>query len=222
MNKNINCFLMFLYRVIFFWRDWRCQYCKKSIFNENESNNIFCLQCISKIGYQSISLHNKKYPIYSLGRYDGILRYIVTEKYKSRSFSYNGISHNIIYVFKLHKINFDIIIYIPKKIMNYMKQKYNSSYVIAEIINKHYNKKIFHSLFYSYLSHSQSGKSMQERQGISTDLFFIPQSDQKILKNKTILLVDDVYTTGSTINSVIQVLKKCKVKNILIFVIAKK
>ena len=43
----------------------------------------------------------------------------------------------------------------------------------------------------------------------------------ELLKNKNVLLVDDIYTTGITIQECINQLKKSEVSNISVFVIAK-
>ena len=44
---------------------------------------------------------------------------------------------------------------------------------------------------------------------------------KRIIKNKKILLVDDVMTTGSTLSGAIKVIKKCNPKDIKILVLSK-
>ena len=43
----------------------------------------------------------------------------------------------------------------------------------------------------------------------------------ELLKNKKVLVVDDVYTTGSSMKTVIELVKKGKPKNIQVLVMAK-
>ena len=49
---------------------------------------------------------------------------------------------------------------------------------------------------------------------------YLLKNEEKI-NNKNILLIDDIYTTGSTVNECIKTLKKAKIKNIDILTIAK-
>lgn len=226
MNKNLKqCIpqcLKSLWYFFCFWKDIRCHYCKR-LLDDNENNTIFCLRCLSQIGYLSISFHKNKFPIYALGRYDGIIRFIVTEKYRKQSFCYYGITEKIIDLYNLYTISFDIIVPLPKKFFNFIYQKQNQSYIIANIISRYFKKDIFNSLFYTTtITKSQSGKTTEARSQLSKNTFFVPHSCISQLTNKTILIVDDVYTTGSTIDAVITILTSCQVKKIIIFVIAKK
>ena len=45
--------------------------------------------------------------------------------------------------------------------------------------------------------------------------------DSKNIKNKNIILIDDVYTTGSTVNECARVLQQARPKSISVLVIAK-
>jgi len=45
--------------------------------------------------------------------------------------------------------------------------------------------------------------------------------NQKVVKDKTILLIDDVFTTGSTVNECAKVLKKAGAKRIEVFTLAR-
>lgn len=45
--------------------------------------------------------------------------------------------------------------------------------------------------------------------------------NEEILKNKKILLLDDIYTTGNTVNSCCKILRKAKPQKIGVIVIAK-
>jgi competence protein ComFC len=173
------------------------------------------------ISYASTTLHKKKYPIYSLGKYDGILRFITTEKYKRQILSLHGIQAKIKQLFLLYNIEFDTVIYIPKKVFNAISHRYNPSYEIALFLARHYQKEIFDELFYRYHGTSQSGKTTKDRLLLDTNQFIIPFSSYKKLKNKNVLIIDDVYTTGSTIDAIIKNIEKCEVKSISIFVIAK-
>mgnify|MGYP003455240119 CR=1 FL=1 len=61
----------------------------------------------------------------------------------------------------------------------------------------------FHHVLSKTLNHSQVGKSKKER--ISTELIF---TVTKNVQNQNILLVDDLYTTGTTLHHAAYVLKK--------------
>ena len=73
-------------------------------------------------------------------------------------------------------------------------------------------------LFSKNMAHKQSSKSSKQRSEVNK----VISIDKNIeLKDKKILLVDDIYTTGSTLLTCIELLKKQKAKHIEILVIAK-
>lgn len=64
----------------------------------------------------------------------------------------------------------------------------------------------------------QSDCSAKEREEISKHL----KIDENVsLKNKKVLIVDDVYTTGSTVKAMINLLKRCNPKKIKVLVMSK-
>lgn len=65
----------------------------------------------------------------------------------------------------------------------------------------------------------QSGLTKQERKKIKQKIEVI---DGTLLKDKNILIVDDVMTTGSTISAVIELLAQYQPKNIKVLVLARK
>ncbi len=66
--------------------------------------------------------------------------------------------------------------------------------------------------------YKQSDQKKSNRKDIAKHL---KMSNIEMIKNKKILIVDDVFTTGSTISAMIQLIKTGKPKNIRVLVIAK-
>lgn len=65
----------------------------------------------------------------------------------------------------------------------------------------------------------QSDKSYLERQKVKENLKLV---NKEIIKNKKILVVDDICTTGATLKAVVSLLKEAKPKKIKILVVAKR
>ena len=65
----------------------------------------------------------------------------------------------------------------------------------------------------------QSTLKKEERQENVIGVYGI--KNKKILQNKKIILIDDIFTTGSTVNECSKILKQSGVKQIGIFTIAK-
>ena len=45
--------------------------------------------------------------------------------------------------------------------------------------------------------------------------------NENLVKNKNVIIFDDIYTTGATVNEISKLLKNAKVNKILVLVIAK-
>ncbi len=199
-----------------------CGYCKKRIEN-NVNYEFICKNCINSISYISPIKHKKtSFLVYALGKYDGLLRYIVTEKYRKNIVGYYQLEKNIIEMIDFFNINFDVIIPIPKTVINKIKHQVDQTKIIAEIISNNYKKIIFNDVYTREKKYDQAGKRFIDRIAMNNEIFFIPKLKKTELNDKNILIIDDVYTTGTTIDAIINALSKIDYKTINILVLARK
>ena len=106
--------------------------------------------------------------------------------------------------------NFDVIIPIPLSEKSLKKRHYNQSELLAKEISKLSNKPILTDvLLKTKETQHQKELSYKDRQKNLSEAFKIEH--RKEIKDKNILLVDDVMTTGATANTCSEILKKfCK------------
>jgi len=68
---------------------------------------------------------------------------------------------------------------------------------------------------------AQEGLNIKRRKTNLHNAFMVNQNAQQNLSGKNIIIIDDVVTTGSTINSLCNTLKKKGVNNITVFCISR-
>lgn len=99
----------------------------------------------------------------------------------------------------------DVIIPVPLHISRERQRGYNQSLLFAKGLGSGLNKEIAHSnLLRVTATSSQTRKSRFARFINMQEVFTVEQPEQ--LRNKHVLLVDDVVTTGSTLESCAQLL----------------
>lgn len=196
-----------------------CGYCKNKITYKE----IFCHSCLNSLPLTIPKFEKKnKILIYYLGKYDGFLRFIVNQKYHKNNIAYYGLEKKIQDFFKLYKLidNFDIIIPVPKFSLSKIKQTFNQNVILAEIIQNIYNKKIFDKIYTKQFKSRQVTASYAIRKKNNKNIFFIPDSYKHFLEQKKILIIDDVYTTGATIESMLDAIKNISYCSVSVFVLA--
>lgn len=113
---------------------------------------------------------------------------------------------------------FDVIMPVPISHERYKERGYNQSGLIAKklagIMNKPYEGK---ALLKIKNSERQSIQSYKERQKSVKNVFKV--DDILRVKDKSILLIDDIFTTGATANECSRVLKNAGAKSIKVGVI---
>ena len=195
-----------------------CKICFKkisdfSLYNIVNKHNILCEECFSKL--------NAKFLPFKIGNVKGIAIYEYTDYLKQLIYKFKGCSD---YELK------DVFLY---RYLTFLKLKYHGFYIVYipsyyiddERRGFNHVKAIFESLKLKELAilskkkpHKQSDQSYKNRRTIHD----VIKIDEKIsLKDKKILLVDDIMTTGSTLLTSIELLKKQGAKKIEILVIAK-
>jgi len=155
--------------------------------------------------------------------YDGIIRKLILQyKFQEKSYLYKIFVKNLKNNKKMYLFlkKYDIIIPVPISKKRIKQRGYNQSSLLALEISKVFNIEYNdNSLIKSKHTESQSSLNKEERIKNVENVYSV-KNQEKIL-NKKILLLDDIYTTGSTVNECSKVLKQEGAKNIGILTIAK-
>ena len=217
MNKIFNYILELIYPNV-------CGVCKKI------SKESLCKKCEIKIKQYEINKvkeykDNQFYFDESLHifKYEDIIRKMLVEyKFQEKSYLYKTFSKIIL---KNEKIcgkfkKYDIIIPVPIHKKRRLVRGYNQTELIAKEIAKNTNLRIENQVLFKHkniVSQSELNKS-NRKQNVKNA--FIIKDEEKV-KNKKVLIFDDIYTTGSTANECSKILKNAGASKIGILTIAK-
>jgi len=181
------------------------------ICNSALDNDIICNNCINKIKYipKLNYIHNNGdfyfTKFHTLLEFNDILKKIIhLYKFENKR-KFSKLLSDLIQ--KRYDLSFfeqyDYIIPVPLHNKKLRKRGFNQTIeVLKKIIDEKY---IFTEIFKVKASKQQSlVKSREERKENLKDIFEIPKESIKLIENKRILLFDDIFTTGATLNSFAQ------------------
>jgi len=166
---------------------------------------MICQSCESDIKRRgpNLSLENHKgFYLAYYGFYEGILRDLIIS-YKSARWRLGKILSNLCIntIEKLIEKPFDVA-YIPATLTSLEERGLDHVKLIAKEVSKYFNAHLVKSL-YPVTEDKQSGKSRQERKKVKEKYIF-----RGNMKNKRLVLIDDVYTTGTTVRNAIDAFRK--------------
>lgn len=219
-NKILNTILNIIYPPI-------CGICGK------KDDNYLCNNCqkkIKKLELIKIDEYEDKYfdkHLY-IFKYKGIIRdKIIDYKFNNKSYI-NELFVKII--LKNEKIcrflkSYDIIIPVPIHKKRKRQRGYNQSELIVRnlancIKEKNVNIQVVTDVLIKTKNNIPQNKLNKEQRTKNIQNVYEIQNQEKIF-NKNIIIFDDIYTTGSTVNECARILRKADCKNILVFTIAK-
>ena len=143
-------------------------------------------------------------------------------KFNEKSYKYRMFANLCLEEEQFREIlnNYDIIISVPISKKRLKERGYNQSELIAKEISKkiqiQYKKNI---LLKTRNTVAQSTLNKEQREENARGIYEI--RDVQKIYNKKILLVDDIYTTGSTVNECGRILKESNPQKIGILTLAK-
>ena len=155
--------------------------------------------------------------------YQGIIRRIILKyKFQEEAYLYktfvNFLLKNENFFEKIKK--YDTIVPVPISKKRLKERGYNQSELIAKEIAYNSELKLeTASLFKTKNIIEQSKLNKEERLKNIQGVYKLTNMEK--LYKKKILLVDDIYTTGSTVNECARVLRKAQPRNIGVFTLAK-
>lgn len=199
-----------------------CGFCNKII-----SEEYTCKNCQENLKYmyeserQLVSV-NKNYDVLVCAyKYKGIVRNkLLQYKFKNKKYLYSSLSERLIKLLKKYLNEIDIVVPVPIHFFRDFSRGYNQSLLIAKFISQEMKltlrndiiKKVKNTVPQSMLTATRRKKNAYNAYKINK---------ASLLKGKTILLIDDIYTTGATVNECSRVLKENGVKKVIVATIAK-
>lgn len=190
--------------------DYLCKKCEK-LLNGHVSENVLN---IDNMNFQEL--------IY-IFKYEGIIREsILKYKFEEKSYLYKTFVN---FLLKNDKVfenikNYDTIIPVPISNKRYKKRGYNQSWLLAMELSKLMNLTLItNCLFKAKDVIEQSKLTKEQRVENIKDVYFL--TNESKIENRKILLLDDIYTTGSTVNECCRMIKKTNPKKIGVLVLAR-
>lgn len=199
-----------------------CGFCNK-ICKEH-----LCSKCEMKINKYEINSIKKINDMHfdellCIYKYQDIIRdTIIKYKFQNKAYLYKTFSKIILKDKKICGFlkNYDIIIPVPISKKRKNQRGYNQSYLISKEIAKFTNLKCESKGIVKQKDTIEQSKLNKNQRKTNVQGVYKIINEQKLL-NKKVLLLDDIYTTGNTVNECAKMLKQVGVNRIGILAIAK-
>ena len=232
MSRIIDVFVDFFFPNV-------CVICGK---NTNNTKSSVCHTCIQKIDYIKTShcvtcyqplpdggahcwqCKRTKYHfeiIIAVGKYTGILRELIL-KFKEKDFLKENLGEILLNALKsnLNIDKIDYIVPVPLSKKREFYRGYNQAMLLAEYISGKTGKNIIvNNLIRVKNTKAQYELNREERLLNLKDVFEL--KEPRFFKNKSIVIIDDIATTCSTLEECSRVLKKSGAKNVYGLVLAR-
>ena len=186
-----------------------CMKCGKGLMDETKA---YCSEC----------LHHPKSFTYGRGlyRYESIAGGIFRFKYAGRQEYADFFGQELFTHFKkcIEQMHAEVIIPVPLHKKRLQERGYNQSALIGRAISKHCEipcrEDIVMRIKYTV---PQKKLNYAERQNNLKKAFKLRRNDVKL---NTVMIVDDIYTTGSTVDALSKVLLEHGVKDVFVVTLA--
>ena len=184
-----------------------CQGC--SLFLSLET--VFCDACWKRIQPVAPTIfpvtQSKSVIVYALGAYAFPLKQLILKKNNRAIAASALLGHAVWDKTIIQTLHFDYIVFVPLHWTRRCWRGFNQTEEMSMVISRLSKKKIIHALRRTKKTRFQTECSKAERADNVIGAFSATE-DASLLKNKTVLLVDDLLTTGSTLSQAAKVLYK--------------
>ena len=177
-----------------------CKICNKGI--SHNPDLVICEECAR----DTKSFEMSKSPFY----YKGTIKKLIHDyKYCNQTYYYKLFGYLLVQHMKdKDYTNFDYIMSVPLHKIKLRKRGYNQSKLLAKYIEKHFDISYIDVLKRVHNTEKQSNLSKHARQRNLQNAFAIKNNRViKLIEGKNILIIDDIFTTGTTINECSKILK---------------
>lgn len=190
----------------------RCTLCA-SPFENQEAPSHLCGECLSQRRYCQ--------KVHAAGVYRGLLLEVIARlKYRGEESMAGYLGQRMAGLLLQEGCLFDCILPIPLHVNRLRERGYNQALLLAREIGFHLKIKTDPFVMVKKKSTvSQALLKGEERRKNLRETFFIKNPEK--IRNSRVLLVDDVYTTGATIEAASQVLRDAGAAKVEALVVAR-
>lgn len=185
-----------------------------------------CRSCFSNIHFlkgivkAKIDVHYSR--LHAIAAYEGPIVEILHKCKYGRNRASLGVLSELMRLSKEEWRDVDGVVPVPLHWTRYLKRGYNHADLLAAIVARDLEKPLLRRAIIRRERRSrQVGKSFQERKGNLKGAFGHPRFLASIVRDKNILLVDDVVTSGATVSECAKILKKAGAARIDVLALAK-
>ena len=221
---------------VFLPRNLTCSYCGRESFTGRilcekcleklEPNNEYvCDHCGDKTEIPTTFCDRCKGRLLSFDRARSVYVYGEVSGTLIRKLKYDGEKYlaeefaKKLYELYIFSVTYaDGIVYVPVTDKKLKRRGYNQSELLAENLSKLSGVPLLNVLEKTKETESQVGKSRSDRQKNLDGSFAV--TDRKAVKDKRLVLVDDVMTTGTTANLIAEKLKKAGAEEVFVLTVA--
>lgn len=207
-----------------------CVHCEKKILSKRSyclhcalplsNNSDYCGDCLTK-DHQFDQLH-------ALGDYKKPLSTLIKQlKYQQQLVAGELLASLLVKSILLRYTQtelsqFDFLLAVPLHRKKLRSRGFNQAQIICDSLYKHLQIPILNNHIHrTKQTTAQEGLSISKRRANLRDAFIYNEDAPETLAGKNIIIIDDVVTTGATINSLCEVLQKRAVNSITVFCISR-
>lgn len=151
---------------------------------------------------------------------DQLVAVIHKYKYGDKRYLYEPLGRFMCDYFSTWEISPDMITSIPLHKAKEKSRGYNQSKLLAEFISKKFSIPYYDLCEKVVNNVSQTELDLHKRKQNVKDVYEFDKNYKSTIKDKIILLIDDIFTTGSTTSEMSRILKKAGAREIYVLTLA--
>lgn len=190
----------------------------------SKTDVLLCKTCLKDVQFLSYFAHKfyNRIPIYSAAIYDKNIKTLIQMlKFKHKKSASKPLSDILFSYFKKLNLKDDfIIVYPPSYFIKSAERGYNHMFLIAKHFSKLTGFEINKNLIKKIKPTKPQYKAKDRRKNIKGS-FRINQKELLKLKDKKLLLIDDITTSGATLEEIINCFLELNFNNIICLTISK-
>lgn len=195
-----------------------CSYCKEFL----QERSVFCETCYAKlkpvVNIMMPITATKSIRVFAAAAYQEPIRTLIMAKSWSDSVASVHLGELIWQRTDLRTIPCDYLIPVPLHWTRFAKRGFNQAFEVSKVLAKKRGAHVANILKRSKRTPFQSGLTCAQRITNVHDAFSLISLDASLYKDKHLVIVDDLLTTGSTARAIAQLLFTLKPASVSVIV----